>query len=294
MRRLLVLAAAAIACAGCDTAKAIQNRKVMAAFLIQSPPTSNPSTGTTIPSYITAHLYLGERQDNGDPTTPPAQQTPPAGVEGATVTLSWLSQGNTATATLTPTQGQPGHYGLVSGKEAPTDSKLEYIPHATYTFSATVGGETFSGTVEAAEPTLITEFENTSPAPKTLGPTPYASWADPFTIHRDFGGPTPSDIDIGFYAVYPVNASSTGLDESQITCKNTPSMQDPMALLQLVFDPSPWKVDHFDLAKAQCFPNPGNYVVGLTSVKKGTPSSNLFLGSAILAGTADAGGVILQ
>lgn len=279
--------------ASCDTIKSVQNRKLVAAVLLQSPTVKNPQTQVEIPSVVSAQMFFGERQDDGNPNTPPKDQKAPAGLAGATVTLSWLEGGQTQTVTLDAASGKDGTYQTDSTRNA----QLHYLAHATYTFSATYGSDVFTGQVEAAEPTEMIQFQSLTP-PKTIV-SKYDVFPDPFTITRALPAGT-TDVDIGFYAAYPIS-TDTQLDPSKITCKNTPALDQPLALLQLVFDPSPWKKDHFDLyknddpaGKANCFPSAQNYVVALTTVKKGTPSSNLFLGSAILAGTADAGALVLQ
>ena len=81
------------------------------------------------------------------------------------------------------------------------------------------------------------------------------------------------------------------------TCDNFP--RDARGLIDLVVDPAPWKVAGYDLQKGatpDCFPpSISGQVAALTLVvaqKSSSVSSNLFLGSAAVAGASSAGGIL--
>jgi hypothetical protein len=234
-----------------------------------------PPANVNLSGIVTAQLFFGERQND------PAQA--PTGLGGATVTLSWT--GAAVGSVALPAGPTTGWYQL-------TGSSIAHQPGLNYTFTVSYNGETFSGSVVAPTAAGITEL-NAATIPNVFPPSP--------NFAATFAHQTVTRIrnDIAFYVANPVqSATSVGAT----TCTNAPLL-DATALIQLLLDSSPWQVPSFDLwrtdltqnAQQKCFaPGPGAWVVSLPTLKKGTVSSNVFLGSGVLAGTADAGVLVLQ
>jgi hypothetical protein len=223
---------------------------------------------------VTAQLFFGER---------PTDTQPPAGLGGATVTLSWT--GAAAGSVTLPPGPSAGWYQI-------TGTTVAHQAGLTYTFTVRYGAETFTGTVVAPAAEGIAELASAR-LPLVFPPTPnFAATFTKQSVSR-------AGSDIAFYAVNPIQgATSLG----PTTCTNAP-LSDAGALVQLLLDPSPWRAPSFQLWRtdlapsgaARCFaPGVGAWVVSLTTVKQGTVSANLFLGSGVLAGTADAGALLLQ
>ncbi len=270
-RRLALALAALPFLAGCELLSRLSNSTIMSAVIVESPkPPLGPGSAVVV-----AEVFLGEKQ--GDITAPPSAQsvTP---VTGATVRLTW--DGNPGGVALVES-GQ-GTYALDSlGNPA-----LAYQAGQTYRFTATVGSDSFWAEVkQVPQAAQIAEFAG---QPNKTIVTTYGLIPDPFPVTR-------SGTDIAFYAVYPVPLDGSISPSASPTCTNFPS--DAGAIFALVFDDADWRVASFPLDKASCFPTPGSYpssyVVGLTTVKKGSTSSNLSVFSAALAGTSDAGGVLV-
>ncbi len=260
MRRATLLTALALL-AGCSVAQQLQNRKVLVAAVLSSP---TVSVGFVIQSgLVTAQLFFGERQDLSQP---------PTGLTGATVTLTATNGSVVNTYTL----------GAVSAKGAgwyqATDS-IQFTPGTTtFQFKAVYKGEEFSGSVQAPPAAAITGLQN------HLFPARSLSSTLPLTLAR-------AGTDPAFYAVVKSSASA---DVANATCTNAP-VTDAGKLVQFVLDDSAWTVPSFDLPASPCFPSADTYVVSLTTVAKSTNvSSNLFLGSAVIAGAADAGALIVN
>ena len=275
MRLAAALAVLALL-SGCNVVQQLDSHKIIAAAVIRSPDVNaGPPANVNVPGTVTAQLFFGQRQND------PSQA--PTGLGNATVTLSW-SGAATGSVTL-PAGPTAGSYML-------TGNLIAYQPGLTYTFTVGYNGETFSGSVTAPQPIGITELSGAA-VPNVFPPTP--DYAASFT-HQTV---TRTGNDIAFYAVAPVQGTSS---LGAISCSNAP-LNDPASLVQLFLDPSPWQVASFDLwrtdltqnARQKCFaPGTGAWVVSLTALKTGTVSSNLFLGSGVLAGASDAGVLVLQ
>ena len=271
MRVPTALAAIALL-TGCNAIQQLDSHMVMAAAVIRSPDVS--AANVNVAGVVTAQLFFGQRQND------PSQA--PSGLGNATVTLSW-SGATTGSVTL-PAGPTSGWYMLTGGA-------IPYQPGLTYTFTVAYNGQTFTGSATAPPVVGITELSGVT-VPNVFPPTP--EFAASFT-HQTI---TRTGNDIAFYTVTPVQGTSS---LGAISCSNAP-LGDPASLVQLFLDPSPWQAASFDLwrtdltqnAQQKCFtPGPGAWVVSLTVLKTGTVSSNLFLGSGVLAGTSDAGVLVL-
>ncbi len=219
----------------------------------------------TIPGQTVAFVFFGTRSD---------ENATPAGLTGARVTLQ--RQGG---AEVELTSDGAGAYSRSSNSEA----ALEYQSGATYHFTAERGGERYEGTVEQA-PTQERITALHPPEGVVRMPAGQAlsfDRADP---------PQGQDRTIGFVTVVPV---SEGGQQGEPTYTNAPTT--PLGFLQLVALPGEWKQKRVTIP-GSAFPDARQtYLVTFQSVRTGGPeSSNLFLGSALLVGTADVGVIRTQ
>jgi len=258
MRRAALLTALALL-AGCDLVQQLQNRKVLVAAVLSSPGVNNNVLGVSQSPLVTAQVFFGERQSD--------LTAPPTGLDGATVTLSATDGSSTSTYTLLPVSAKGAGWYQATGS-------VRFTPGTTmFQFKAVYQGEEFSGSVQAPQAVTMQGLP-ASPA------------------HRAQVTLTRTGSDDAFYAVVRATASA---DFANATCTNAP-VNDAGKLVQFVLDDSAWKVPSFVLPVDPCFPGTGTdaFVVSLTTVKKSTDvSSNLFLGSAVIAGAADAGGLVV-
>jgi uncharacterized Zn-binding protein involved in type VI secretion len=253
---------------GCNLLDRLQNNVILVAMLVQSPapPAGGPISGSPV---VLTQLYLAQK--SGDLTSPPSEQslTP---ITNATVAL--LDNG-VQVATLAGMLGAPGYYESTS---------VTYIAGHTYRFTATVGADQYwaeVANVPAAPALTVPLSSNHRATYGSYNGTP--QFSNPYPITR-------TGNEIAFYGVWTV--SGTTFDPgATANCSNLPQTAGDLLTLIFVND-APYRVATFDVPKATCFPAPsafpGNYVVGLSAVKRGTTSSNLAIYSAALAGTSDA------
>jgi hypothetical protein len=257
MRFAAILAAVALI-AGCDLVQKIENRKILMGAVLASPQVN--ALNVSKASVTSAQLFFGERQSDLNQAPTP--------LAASSVTLGW--DGNPAGVALAPVTGKEGWHQAIGS--------IPYTPGVNYTFTVVYQGETFSGTVAAPSAPTIKN------APDHLFPPETYSEFTSLTLQRDGTADA-------FYAAFDA-ASSTDLDAA--TCTNAP-VNDAGTLLQFVLDDAAWKAASFDLPKSPCFPSAGTYVVSLTTVEKSSSvSSNLFLGSAVMAGASDGAVFVLQ
>ncbi len=223
--------------------------------------------GYTVPPQTVAYLFFGQRQ--GD-----SVDVAPVGILAAKVTLtevggkSWpLSEtGN-------------GNYQL-----AGEDAGFVYKSTSTYDFTIEEGGGTYVAEVDnVPAQERITQFHPAGGGAISLKAT------QPFSFTR----PEPAsgaDLNLGFVTVFPLNRDGSKLAPSYTNVPMT-----PLEFLKLVLAPQEWKSTAVTIPGTAFPSGNANYVIVLQSVKLGGPkSSNLFSGSAILAGTADLGIVKTQ
>lgn len=277
MRRLalppaLLAAVLSFALAGCDVFERAQNDRVLAGVLLESPGVSQPGVGVELSGAAVATVFFGEIDAGANPADAGSWST--TGLADARVELAWEG----GSATLAPVPGAAGQYALAGG--------IDYVPGKPYTFRVQHGGETYSGTVNAPARPVMLDAEGTA-LPLVQWPIAYAAIADPYVIRR-------AGTSVAFYAVTQLSSGSAALDLSAATCTNAPDVADPMAVLRLFLDDDAWRVPSFSLQKAECFPAPApqfGYGVLLTAVNKvggSNMSSNLFLGSGVVAGSTAA------
>ncbi|WP_041448218.1 hypothetical protein [Anaeromyxobacter sp. Fw109-5] len=266
------LLAALIALSGCDWLERIQNDRVLAGVLIESPGVSQPAQGVELSGAVVATVFFGEMERGANPVDAGSWST--TGLDGATVRLTWAG----GSATLEPVPGVAGQYALAGD--------LTYEPGTAYTFRVDHDGETYSGTVVApARPTLLDA--DGAELPIVQPPVAHAQIPGPYVLRREGDS-------VAFYAVTQLSSRSGAVDASAATCTNAPDVADPMAVLRLFLDDGAWRAPTFSLAKADCFPTPApqyGYGLLLTAVNKvggSNLSSNLFIGSGVVAGSSAA------
>lgn len=273
MRLAGLVAAAAVFASGCDLVDKIQNRRVMVATVLESPELSAGQGGPLLPggvvSVASAQVFFGERGEDLD--------APPTPLTAESARLEW-SNGSVALASA----GQ-GVYAVVGG--FPTDQAL--------TFRIRFGGEDFTGTVTvpaaaslsgeggdfATVPLVTKSYTQFAVAP--FGTSTQAN----YTISR-------AGADTAFWEVRSIASNGSISQEPVGGCSNVP--QTGQQLLVFVLNPEPFRAASFTIPKATCFPNPPfqggtGALVALYTVRSGSVSNNLFLGSGVFAGASDAG-----
>jgi hypothetical protein len=283
----LLAAASLVACNLQQTANQLQANTVMVATVLATPPIPlSPAAfagfdgglaldgglpfdagSVTLPGQTAAVAYLGT-------LTSFTLSSPPQPVTDATMTLT-ASGGSPVTL---PTDG-----GGVYETTSLQTSSLQYQSGATYDFTANEGGNTYVGEVSPAP--AIEQIAAFHP--------PQGLIQQPAGQSFVFVRPDPATgqaRNLGFVTVFPVDQSG---NQGTPTYTNIP--QTPLGLLQLVATPDQWKQASVTIP-GTAFPTSGTtYLMIFQSVKNGGPKSdNLFLGSALLAGTADVGVLMAQ
>jgi hypothetical protein len=214
--------------------------------------------GITVPPQNAAFVFFGQRQGT-------SLDTAPTGVAGAKVTLRDNDGG---VFTLTDTGS--GNYTASSG--------FTYLDGATYQFIMESGGESYIAQVEKVPAReTITQFHPSEGVVRLAANSTFT-----FTRPDPAAG---TDRNLGFVTVVPL-----GGDGQQGTPTYTNVPTKPLEFLKLVVSPADWKTTTVTLP-ASAFPTADTkYIVLFQSAKLGGPSSsNLWIGSAILAGTAEVG-----
>ncbi|QAT86602.1 putative lipoprotein [Corallococcus coralloides] len=224
--------------------------------------TLGPDGGDVVsfPGQTAAFVFFGTKS---------GENSQPEGLSGATVTLN---AGSGAAVALNGQGG--GSYGVTSDS---TDD-LKYASGATYSFFAEQGGTKYEARVEDA-PTkeAIPAFH---PAEGFVRHTANTAFA------FDRPAPPPNqDRTLGFVTVVPLGSNG---EKGQATYSNVPT--SPVEFLQLAATPALFREARVTIP-ATAFPNPKQtYLVIFQAVRMGGPESdNLFLGSVVLAGTAEVG-----
>lgn len=216
--------------------------------------------GYTVPAQTLAFVYFGERDAD-------ALDQPPTAISDATVTLH-----RDGAPELTLENQGGGRYALGS----PAQPELTYVSGATYEFRATAEGE-----LHTAEVVDVPLQESIAAFHPTTGYVDLPAGSD-FVFDRP---QPPAEVErpLGFVTVLPLSATG---ETGQPTYTNLPDQ--PLEFLQLVARPANWKKTQV-VVPGSAFPDANtDYLVVFQSAKLGGPKSdNLFLGSAIVAGTAD-------
>lgn len=282
MKRLLlsaVLAASSLAPLACDlekTGNQIAADHVMVGTLLSTPQVDVSASalagydaGTfgadggdviSLPAQTAAAVFFGTR--NGE-------NSQPSGVGGASVTLQ--PEGGQAT---TLTEDGAGSYSRTSVG----DEGLQYQSGATYQFIAAQGSTRYVGQVDNAPPKeTVAAFHP---------PENFLRIDANTSLGFDRAAvPEGQDRTLGFVTVVPLSADGSQGDP---TYTNVP--KTPVQFLQLVGLPGPYREARVTIP-GTAFPQANKtYLVIFQAVRLGgAESDNLFLGSALLAGTAEVG-----
>jgi hypothetical protein len=214
----------------------------------------------TIPSQNLVTVFFGERGAS--------LETPPTGLPGATVTL--VQAGGSSWPV--PEVGG-GNYTLFGD-----DAGFKYVDNATYTFNIVLKGTNY-----VAEVTQAPALEHISafhPATNTIN----LEAGQPFSFTRP-DPPTGQDRTLGFVTVFPISLDGGQGDPTWTNVPNT-----PLQFVKLALSPTEWK-SAVVMVPGSAFPAPSSaYIIMMQSAKLGGPkSNNLFIGSAVLAGTTELG-----
>jgi hypothetical protein len=217
--------------------------------------------GLTVPPQTAVFVFFGERTGEGLTQAP----TPVgmAQLTAATALRTW---------TLRP-QTSAGTHALTSLD----DDSLSYQPNVTWTFTAMAEGQSFVGDVEDAPPPEVVSQLHPDAGYLEL------QRGTPITLTRP--EPAVGERNLGFVTVFPISRDGS---QGPPTYTNVPD--EALEFLKLVAAPSEWKQSTVEIP-GSAFPDPDrNYVILLQSAKLGgAKSENLFIGSAMIAGTADVG-----
>lgn len=158
------------------------------------------------------------------------------------------------------------------------DPTLVYDAGVDWSFTSTSSGADYVG-----------ELQNTPASEQISQLHPPAGYVDlaagsEYQLTRPDPEPGAQRL-LGFVTVVPISA---GGQQGNPTYTNAPTT--PLQFLELVAAPSPWRQSVFTLP-GTAFPEPDkNYLIILQSAQLGFAStSNLFIGSAMIAGVADVG-----
>ncbi|WP_257455923.1 hypothetical protein [Archangium lipolyticum] len=216
----------------------------------------------TIPGQTAALVFFGTR--NGEQGTPQPLAN--------------------ATVRLEPQNGSPltldnkgaGTYGQTS--DVLGDGGIKYQSGATYRFVATQGGNSYVGVVEEAP--ALERIARLHPPEGFISHTANQG----LTLQRPPVAGNQART-LGFVTVVPLGDNG---EKGQPTYTNVP--KEPLDFLEIVLAPVEWQKESI-VIPGSAFPNPeSNYLVVFQTVKTGGPESeNLFVGSALLVGTADLG-----
>ncbi len=282
-RRLATAVVFAALLPGCDLLSRATNHTDLVGTLVVSP----QPPGSAAPQAVVATVFLGQHQGelSGAPTF--------SGLGGATVTVTW--DGLAQPIALPETTA--GNYTATW-----TTSTHAYVPGATYTFTATLGSDTYwVKAVGAAVPTMSLAGATTGVSFGGVQAVTYGGWSStpaPVPLNR-------SGTDVGLVAVFPISGATVPSALPPPTCTNAP--KDGSGFFDLAFSDGDWTKSTFNLPKqalgepnasprfdAPCLPSAeAAWVVGLTALKKGSDSSsNLSIVSTALVGTSAAAVVI--
>lgn len=284
---LVALVASALLAAGCDLVSKTLAKKAMVATLLGTPEVRitaamiadqagfdggitfgdagfviNPGdAGYTVPSQTIAFAFLGERVGDTFDVTPKP-------VTGATVTLEPAAGGSVALKEL-----GGGTYQLTSVENA----QLVYAGASTYDFKAIIAGEAFIGSVE-----------NTPPQERVEAFHPASGFLEqrvnqPYTFTRPAPPATQEKRNLGFVTVVPISTGGQGTP----TYTNVPKEVTGFLKLASGLD-AEWRAAEITIP-GSAFPEPNqNYLILLQSAKLGgTKGTNLFIGSAVIAGAGE-------
>jgi hypothetical protein len=221
----------------------------------------------TIPGQTAAFVFFGSRE---------GEQGTPEPIANATVRIEAVNGGQ-----LNLEGKGAGTYSHTS--DFGDDAGVKYQSGATYRFVAVQDGVSHVGTVEQAP--ALEKIPTLHPTGGYVRHT--ASQSLTLTRPPVTGG---GERTLGFVTVFPLGNKG---EKGEPTYSNMP--KEPLDFLQIVLAQGEWKAATMTIP-GNAFPQAkSNYLVVFQTVKTGGPESdNLFVGSALLVGTADVGMVRTQ
>lgn len=218
----------------------------------------------TVPEQTAVFAFFGTRNGEG------LSQDAPTAIAGATMTIQ--RKGGTV---LTLKDQGSGTFHLTSTDEP----KLTYAEMGDYLFGANAEGQTFVGIVEGVPAQeKIAAFR---PNGKSFIDQPANTL---FTFARP-DPPNGQERNLGFVVVVPIGRDGK---QGEPTYTNVP--KTPLEFLKLAIAPSDWKTTTVTVPGSAFPEKDKNYLILLQAAKLGRPETdNLFIGSAMIAGTADVG-----
>lgn len=227
---------------------AFEGRRLVVGTILHTPEIVGPD-GTTVPEITTAAVFFGEHDPLLDPVT-----APPVGIVGADVRLSIFS--DTVRDVPLADVGD-GTYVARSDGEA----DLVYRSGASYRVEIDDFGDLFEVDAEQA------------PVPEPPDGVPaFHGAGEPMTVSR-------SQVRIAFIDVVRLEGGAA------LVWTNRPD--DPGGLLGVVADPAPWQASEFTIP-GEAFAAAGTHAVVLTTAVRGVPDFQLYSGSGVLVGSAEA------
>ncbi|HEX8438465.1 hypothetical protein [Archangium sp.] len=222
----------------------------------------------TLPGQTAAFVFFGTRE---------GEQGAPEPIANATVRVEAATGGQ-----INLENEGAGTYGHTS--DFGEDAGVKYQPGKTYRFVAVQNGTSHVGTVEEAP--ALERIEALHPAEGYLR----RPANQPLTLQRP-AVPSNQERTHGFVTVVPLSKNG---DQGQPTYTSAP--KEPLRLLELVALPNPpSKAASLEIPGSAFPQKDSNYLVIFQTMKTGGPESdNLFVGSALLVGTADVGVVHTQ
>jgi hypothetical protein len=215
----------------------------------------------TIPAETAILVFFGNR--NGTDLSMAPTGVDDAEIFAGTPTKTWA---------LKPLMG--GSFQLTSAD----DNTLQYAEDVTWTFTADAGGAVYQGSVDHSP-----VREDIAQLHPDAGYIELAAGTGYELTRPD--PPEGEDRNVGFVTVFPID-----IQGQQGTPTYTDVPETPLKFLKLVAAPADWKRTLIEIP-GTAFPDPNkNYVILLQTAKLGQAgTSNLFLGSPIVAGAADVG-----
>lgn len=234
---------------GCDIFDLDATRLVAGAVIYT--PSIETDEGSS-PEITTASVFFGEREPGVD-----VLAFPPPGIVGADVGLMIFAPGESIRDV--PLEGLGDGTYVSSSVDDPS---LVYQPGASYRVEVEELGDAFDVDVEQAP---------ASEPPQ--GVTDDHAVGQPMTISR-------SQLRVAFVEVLRFEGDT--VFETYSTRPLT-----TQEILRVIADPSPYQSSSF-VIPGDAFPEAGRYAVVLTTVARGVPDFDLYSGSGVLVGAAEA------
>lgn len=253
---LIALAAFALLATGCEALGQLAQDKIVIGTVLQTPDLEAPDGTTLRPGLVAADVFFGEKDAAVD-----VLASTPTSILGAQADLVIYKDLDNLLVTVPLPDRGDGHYATTSA-DAP---ELVYAAGAEYRTELTeIPGQA----------AYVVDVSRAPAAEPPQGvPDVHAAGVD-LTVERT--GASPAFVSV-------LRLDGAGIQE---TWTNRPT--DPVGLLSVVVDPTPWEAASFTIPGGEAFPSAGDYAVVLTSVERGIPDMSLFTASGVFVGAGAA------